>query len=122
MEIILQIIQKDGEWIMVYSYYREITYDDVSVIRVYSKKNQKYYYFIGIEKYGIKCKLSRWFETRKEAITAMNKKQYKKYVHVIDAPGLMLKCDAVTQIPDDYKGEIWKENKCIRRNLNNERN
>ena len=53
----------------MHAYYREVTHDDVEIIQAFSKAQKKYYYYVGINKYGIKCKLSPWYDTRRKPLT-----------------------------------------------------
>ena len=95
----------------MHAYYREVTHDDVEVIQAFSKAQKKYYYYVGINKYGIKCKLSPWYDTRRKAVDAMFNKRYQKFVFVVSygKTGMIMSAKAANEIPEDYKGVVYRE-------------
>lgn len=91
-------------------YYREVTFDDVEVIRAFSKTQMKPFYYVGIDKYGIKCKLSQWYDTRQKTVEAMCNKQYKKFVQVtyLGEHGLLRSVTAVNKVPNNFEGPVYR--------------
>ena len=91
--------------------YREITYDDVEVVQKFSPTQKKYYYYVGLNKYGLECKLSPWYDTRRKAVDAMFHKRYKKFVYLAyyGESRMLRSARVVDEIPEDYKGVVYRE-------------